>query len=174
MEPSVKKLLLKPMSSLEKCFLDENILFKPATDRFTVFRGQPLTFQVAVSAADVTCCGTAREKYRLPVRAEGPLADYVNFRVTVSVPVHYPTYPMENPAPYLRTAPGLYPDLLRPLHYNGQLTVLTGQTQSLFVRADLPDDLPAGSTPTALPTTTARSRSPRSTGAFWKASSGRR
>lgn len=147
MEPSVKKLLLKPMSSLEKCFLDENILFKPATDRFTVFRGQPLTFQVAVSAADVASCGSSGEKYRLPVRAGGPLADYVNFRVTVSVPVHYPTYPMENPAPYLRTAPGLYPDLLRPLHYNGQLIGLTGQTQSLFVRADLPDDLPAGEYP---------------------------
>ena len=45
-------ILLKPMSSLEKCFLDENILFKPTTDRFTVFRGQPLCFQVAVSRGD--------------------------------------------------------------------------------------------------------------------------
>ena len=125
MEPSANKLLLKPLSSLEKCFLDENILFKPATDRFTVFRGQPLTFQVAVSAADVG----KKEKYRLPVSAAGPLAGSVSFRVAVSVPVHYPTCPLENPAPYLRTSPGLYPDLLRPLHYNGQLTVPVGQTQ---------------------------------------------
>lgn len=143
MEPSANKLLLKPLSSLEKCFLDENILFKPATDRFTVFRGQPLTFQVAVSTADVG----KKEKYRLSVSAAGPLAGSVSFRVAVSVPVHYPTCPLENPAPYLRTTPGLYPDLLRPLHYNGQLTVPVGQTQVLFVRADLPDTLEAGEYP---------------------------
>ena len=143
MEPSANKLLLKPLSSLEKCFLDENILFKPATDRFTVFRGQPLTFQVAVSTAEVG----KKEKYRLSVSAAGPLAGSVSFRVAVSVPVHYPTCPLENPAPYLRTTPGLYPDLLRPLHYNGQLTVPVGQTQVLFVRADLPDTLEAGEYP---------------------------
>lgn len=143
METNHPQILLKPLSSLEKCFLDESILFKTATDRFTVFRGQPLTFQVAVSAAD----SVKKEKYRLPVSASGPLADHVTFRVAVSVPVHYPTYPLEDPAPYLRTAPGLYPDLLRPLHYHGQLTVPIGQLQSLFVRADLPETLEAGEYP---------------------------
>ncbi len=147
MESSEHRLLLKPLSSLEKCFLDENILFKPTTDRFTVFCGQPLTFQVAVSTADTFSTGWAGAKCRLPVRASGALAEYVNFRVVVSVPVHYPTYPGENPEPYLRTAPGLYPDLLRPLHYDGQLTIPVGQTQTLFVRADLPDSLPAGEYP---------------------------
>ena len=147
METNHPQILLKPLSSLEKCFLDESILFKTATDRFTVFRGQPLTFSVAVSAADAVFPGTARAKYRLPVTVGGPLASYTTVRVVVSVPVHYPTYPNENPAPYLRTTPGLYPDLLRPLHYNGQLTVPCGQTQTLFIRADLPKTLEAGEYP---------------------------
>ena len=60
-------ILLKPMSSLEKCFLDENILFKPTTDRFTVFRGQPLCFQVAVSRGDEGEIGRSAAKSRLPV-----------------------------------------------------------------------------------------------------------
>ena len=59
-------ILLKPMSSLEKCFLDENILFKPTTDRFTVFRGQPLCFQVAVSRGDEGEIGRSAAKSRPP------------------------------------------------------------------------------------------------------------
>ena len=140
-------ILLKPMSSLEKCFLDENILFKPTTDRFTVFRGQPLCFQVAVSRGDEGEIGRSAAKSRLPVTFSGALAPYATARVVVSVAAHYPTYPGENPEPYLRTAPGLYPDLLRPLHYDGQLTVPVGQTQTLWVEADLPQDLAAGEYP---------------------------
>ena len=116
MEPVI---LLKPMSSLETCFLDENILFKPTTDRFTVFRGQPLCFQVAVSRGDEGEIDRSAAKSRLPVTFSGALAPYATARVVVSVAAHYPTYPGENPEPYLRTAPGLYPDLLRPLHYDG-------------------------------------------------------
>ena len=86
-------------------------------------------------------------KSRLPVAFSGALAPYATARVVVSVAVHYPTYPGENPEPYLRTAPGLYPDLLRPLHYDGQLTVPVGQTQTLWVEADLPQDLAAGEYP---------------------------
>lgn len=138
-------IFLNPMSSLEKCFLDENLLLKPTIRNFTVFRGQPLCFQVAVS------CGAEGAdwdgKVRVPVSFSGPLAPYATARVVVSVAAHYPTYPGENPEPYLRTAPGLYPDLLRPLHYDGQLTVPVGQTQTLWVEADLPQDLAAGEYP---------------------------
>lgn len=138
------EILLKPMSSLEKCFLDESILFKPTTDHFTVFRGQPLAFQVAVSLADRP---QALKAARYAVGVSGPLAAYVTVRVAVSVPVHYPTLPLENPDPYLRTTPGLYPDLLRPLHYHDRLTVPAGQTQVLWVHADLPETLDAGTYP---------------------------
>lgn len=142
--PTSPQLLLKPMSSLDTCFLDDNILFQPMTDRFTVFRGQPLAFQVAVSLAQNTPTG----KLRVPVTLSGPLAAYATARVVVSVPVHYPTLPNDPPATaYLRTAPGLYPDLLRPLHYNGQLTVVAKQTQVLWISAELPESLAAGEYP---------------------------
>lgn len=147
METTSSPVLLKPLSSLEKCFLDENILYKPATDRFTVFRGQPLAFQVAVSTSDAHYRGRTPEKYRLPVTLSGDLAQYATARVAVSVPVHYPTYPGENAEPYLRTTPGLYPDLLRPLHYDGCLTIPAGQLQALFIRAELPESLAAGEYP---------------------------
>lgn len=135
--------LLKPMSSLETCFLDESILCKPCTDRFTLFRGQPLAFQVAVARGDTGL----PLKALLPVSLSGALAPYATARVAVSVPVHYPTCPLESPAPYLRTSPGLYPDLLRPLHYDGQLPLPVGQTQVLWISAGLPEDLPAGEYP---------------------------
>lgn len=141
---SAPTILLKPLSSLEKCFLDENILFKPSTDHFIVFRGQPLAFQVAVSLADTP---RTVKPSRYPIGVSGPLAAYTTVRAVVSVPVHYPTLPLENPAPYLRTAPGLYPDLLRPLHYHGQLTLPAGLTQTLWVSADLPETLNAGTYP---------------------------
>lgn len=138
------QLLLKPMSSLETCFLDENILFQPMTDRFTVFRGQPLAFQIAVSLAASTPAG----KLRVPVSFSGPLSAYAKARVVVSVPVHFPTLPNDPPAAaYLRTAPGLYPDLLRPLHYHGNITVVAKQTQVLWISAELPEHLDAGEYP---------------------------
>ena len=42
-------ILMKPMSSLEKCFLDENINDKEEMRKFTLLRGQPLCYQVGVS-----------------------------------------------------------------------------------------------------------------------------
>lgn len=147
METTSSPILLRPLSSLEKCFLDENILQKPTTDRFTVFRGQPLTFQVAVSAATARFAGKVTGKCRLPVSFSGALAPYATARATVSVPVHYPLQADEDPSPYLRTTPGLYPDLLRPLHYDGCLTIPVGQLQTLFIRADLPESLAAGEYP---------------------------
>lgn len=140
--PTVRpQILLKPISSLEKCFLDDNILFLPTTDRFTVFRGQPLAFGVAVSLGGLP---EEIKPLRFPVRVSGDLTEYIRVRSVLSVAVHYPALQKDDPSPYLRTSPGLYPDLLRPLHYDGQLTLPAGQTQTLWISADLPEALAAG------------------------------
>ncbi len=130
---------LKPMSSLETCFLDENIDEKTKTDSFTVLKGQKFCCQVAMQLDDSTS-----EKVFLPVKISGDLAEFVTVRNVVSVPVHFPAYPSENPDAYLRMTPGLYPDLLSPLHYDGQVILLRGQTQVLWLTADFPESVPAG------------------------------
>ncbi len=130
---------LKSISSLEKCFLDESIEVKKEQTSFTVFRGQPLVYQLAVSIKT-----TSLHADRFPVKVSGDLAPFTTIRTIISVPVHFPTSLAVPDDDYLRTTPGLYPDLIRPLHYENSLPLHPSQLQSLMVRVDFPDDYPAG------------------------------
>ena len=137
----LKEIKLKPMSSLEKCFLDEHIDQKQAMSSFTVLRGQPLCYQVGVFREDPE---SRHRGERCRVLLEGPLAEYATVRAVVSMPSHFPCFAAADEN-YLRRTPGLYPDLLRPLHYQHGITVFPNQLHPLWVEVNLPDDYPSGS-----------------------------
>ncbi len=106
---------MKIVSSLEACFLDESINDKKTRSSFLMYRNEKLSFQVIFSCDKND--STVPPFLRLGV--SGELAPYVTVREVVCVPNHYPVCPHRVDDNYMRTTPGLYPNLLRPLHYKG-------------------------------------------------------
>ncbi len=133
---------LKVLSSLEKCFPDEDLSSHPAQSSFTGFREQRISFQLAMYKR------APLNRYRggfLSVRFSGPLADYVKVRMVTCMGTQFPCHFNECDDNYLRTTPGLYPELLRPLHYRGRFILLSEQPQCLWIDVLPPADFPAGS-----------------------------
>ena len=125
---------IKILSSMEKCFLDEKICDKKEKNSFVMFKNEKLSFQVAYSFEGVY-------NALVSVKLEGSLAQYANIRQVVPVPV---AYPVRNDtkcnSDCLRNTPGLYPDVIRPLHYNGQIRVIENQLQTLMIDVKLPQN----------------------------------
>lgn len=134
---------LRAMSSLEKCFPDEPLANHPEQTQFTVFRNQRLCFQLGM------CCRLPAARLRLlcRVRFAGELAAGASARAVTCLPSIFPCLPTPEDSGYLRRAPGLYPDLLRPLNYGGALQLVNGQPQVLWIAAEVPAALPAGTYP---------------------------
>lgn len=131
---------IKSLSSLEKCFLDESLSEKQEMSHFTVLRGQPLCYQIGLyaDAPEARNAGAF-----CSIRLSGPLAEYATVRTVVSVPNHFPCFAGADEH-YLRRTPGLYPDLLRPLHYHHGMRFFPNQLHTLWIEANLPDTLAAG------------------------------
>lgn len=126
------------LSSLEKCFLDESLERKPQTNHFVMFRNERLSFQMAYQNTEIE-----RIQYA-SVRVFGTLAPYTQLREVVSIPSMYPVAKECMDEQYLRTEPGLYPDLLRPIHSNGCVPLPTGQLHALWIDVSLPESFAPG------------------------------
>jgi len=137
------KISMKIVSSLEKCFLDEGISSKKERTSYLMYRNEKLSFQVLVRTDAYD--GTSVPIYTVAV--EGALAPYVTLREMICVPCHYPAAERRD-EDTLRTTPGLYPDLLRPLHYRNWLRVPVGQLKSIWVDVQIPEgsDVPKDAT----------------------------
>ena len=133
------KLEIKSMSSLEKCFLDDRLGEKPETTHFTVFQNHRLCFQIGVCMREAL-----HYKVRFAVRITGDLSEYARIRLVTSLPSAFPCIANNCDDNYIRREPGLYPDLLRPLHYQGCISLLNDQLRALWIDAELPQDFPAG------------------------------
>ena len=136
MRPTLKT---KIISSLEKCFIDESIDSKPTLERITMLRGQQISFQLVMTETDPT----VRSAIRTGIRLGGDLAPYVTVRRVMDIPSRFPCYP-DTDDNYLRKTPGLYPDLLAPLDYEGRPSIMPGQLRALWFTLNLPDDFAAG------------------------------
>ncbi len=124
-------LFLKIISSMEKCFLDEKIDEKIEKDSFVMFKNEKLSFQVAYYSEAIF-------NKLFKVKVGGTLAKYVEVKQVASVPV---AYPVRNDthcnSDCIRTTPGLYPDVIRPLHYEGRVRVIEKQLHSLWIDVKL-------------------------------------
>ena len=140
-------MLIKPISSLEKVFLDSLMTDFPTTDRVSALRGERVSFQIAYTAG--------REKdpvdrLSYTVALSGSLAPLARIRSVENVPVTYPVFPDCNDDNYLRKTPGLYPDLLSPLSYVGEdapygkVIPVTGLLRALWIDFTIPENFPAG------------------------------
>lgn len=133
-------LQMRMISSLEKCFYDDPIDSKAEKTKFIMFRNERLSFQVVYRMDDPTV-----DIHRwCPIRLGGALADYATVRLVSNVLNMYPTYPQNPDGAFIRTEPGAYPDLLRPMLYPGAVSLPHDQTHSLWVDIELPEGFAAG------------------------------
>ena len=125
---------LKFMSSMEKCFLDDKICDQKEKNSFIMFKNERLSFQLAYSFDGVY-------NAMVSVDLSGDFAPYATVRQVVSVPV---AYPVRNDtkcnSDCIRNTPGLYPDVIRPIHYDGQVKVIENQLHTLMIDVKLPEN----------------------------------
>lgn len=136
----------KLISGMEKCFLDECICKKFALDRDTMLKNERYTFQLAVQDDEPGAVG----RIILFAEIDSPLKNYISLAKIESIPVRFPVYrnlPEEYYDNYLRTTPGLYPDLLRPYEEYGMFNILAGDLNSLWVEVEPKGEVPAGEYP---------------------------
>lgn len=123
----------KIVSSLENCFLDCKLDDFNAITNITALKNERISFQYIAELAD------PEDPMRITPtpKIEGELAKYATIREVRSVPVSMPVMPGIEHDNFLRTAPGLYPDLLKPSSYDGMVFFLKTQLKSLWIEIDL-------------------------------------
>ncbi|MBP1587844.1 MAG: DUF4091 domain-containing protein [Clostridia bacterium] len=129
----------KIISSLEKCFADENIDSKKELGSFSLLLGEIYSFQL--------CCSDDASGY-WELAIDSPLAPFIKAYRVRSIPSALPVYPDNYDDDYLRIEPGLYPDLLEPME--GRVFLARRELNSLWFEIDrLPEGF-AGEYPISL------------------------
>ena len=120
------------VSSLERCFLNSDIQLFNELKEDTIFKNQVYSFQMLVQAEDLK--GMYRI-YRIVPQIESEINDYVTVREVVPLPSEMPALPNHDDG-VERVTPGLYPELLRPIKYDGIMNILPNQAKSIFITVD--------------------------------------
>ena len=134
-------ILMKNLPSVEKCFWDEDIARKPECTAMTCLRGEEVHFMTAYTSTesqhDPKCVLTLDSACGLPYSIE----------TVEQVPVRVPCYKNRHDDDYLRTTPGLYPDLLLPVQNGSRVFVPYEELKALYVTVRVPEDAAAGEYP---------------------------
>ena len=115
------------ISSLDKVFLDTKLNTLEPLRSANVYRGSVFSFQIAMTES--FCDAPHRPFVGLSV--EGIDKSAVEFRTVELIPSYMPAYPTRYDTEYVRTTPGLYPDLLQPLQMEGRVPCVMGQTRTV-------------------------------------------
>jgi len=134
----MKELTLKQFSSLEKVFL------KPAPEGTEIFEatalcGEEFSYQIAYTISE-TC------KVPVTLQIESPIAEFITIRLAENVPSELPVYEHDYDDDYLRTEPGLFPDILYPLTGN-VIEAKFSRWHSLWISIRIPETFAAGTYP---------------------------
>lgn len=138
-------LLFRQLSSLAKVFLDDDPNRCPEVDSITALKGERISWQILYK-------GTFHGQRKTPVTFTFqrddriPLQFYTVGNVPCMLPCRFDKHDDDN---YLRTSPGLYPDVLFPLKEN-RLFVVAENCHSLFITATIPEAIEPGSYPIRL------------------------
>lgn len=134
----------KITSSLEKIFLDEKIENYPTLERITALKGERVCVQYAYIYDNTEEEQRLIYPYRLKPVISGSLAEYATIRNVRHVPVPMPVNPAGMDDNYLRTAPGLFPDILEDLRYDGKVTLTAFALSALWIEIEIPENISAG------------------------------
>lgn len=136
---------IKTTSSLEKVFIDDNYENIPEHKGLSALKGERISFQAVFSADD-----SIRENETATIILESDLIEHIQVRKVKNIPVEYASYRIRRDDNYLRTTPGLYPDLLLPMTYvssenpYGIIKAIPGLTRALWIDLTIPDDCSSG------------------------------
>ncbi len=132
-----EKMKLKLLSSLVKTFADEEPTYGQQC-MGSMLGNEVYSFQIAYYWSALR-----RKSIRLHVNSE--LAPFVSIRKVDLVPSEMPCY-IDHDENVLRTAPGLYPDLLTPID-NEEIVVIPGQWRALWVTIEPEGYIKSGNYP---------------------------
>ena len=93
----------KLISSLEKCFIDETVLLKPALTSASMLKNERYSFQLCYDNGGELVRG-ARD---YSIKIESPLEKYISVYNVRQIPSYMPCFPEHIDDNYLRTKPGL-------------------------------------------------------------------
>jgi hypothetical protein len=141
MYESLQEYPVKFLSALEKVFPETEPVYRPECMHLTMLRNDLLSFQAAFR-------GPNRVQQRLRYRLTSPIRELMRVRVVKTVPVSLACHPLVDDN-YLRTTPGMYPDLLAEPEEDG-VFLRSGQWQSLWIDVETGKDMPAGTYPVRL------------------------
>ena len=127
----------KIVSSLEKAFIDEKIEKFETLESLSVLRGERFSIQLLYTYEHDE---NPFWRKRITPIFEGKLAKYIKLHNVRNVPVEYPVPHQCNMKNYLRTTPGIYPDFLEPIHYQGEFCVRHDNLDSLWIEINIPAD----------------------------------
>ncbi len=129
-------------SSLEKAFADTKIEDYKSLERISALKGERVSVQFLYTyeKSDEQSFFTKRSA---PI-ISGTLAKFANMRDIRHVPVMTTMHPAGVDDNMLRTTPGIFPDVLEPLHYGGKLSITFGVLSSTWIEIELPKDIEAG------------------------------
>ena len=128
-------------SSLEKAFYDMPIERFPTLSRLSVLRGERVSFQLLTTVCYENKAPDGSAHVRLTPTVKGELSELVTLRQVKNVPVELPvSVDFGFDEHYLRTEPGMYPDILAPLDYASQVVAKRNLLSSVWIDITVPRD----------------------------------
>ena len=131
----------KIISSLEKCFHDDEFAVPKELTVDTMLKNEIYSFQVCYDMETIV-----EDKKIVFFHVESPLADTVKLYQVKSIPSLLPVNRGISDDNYLRTTAGLYPDLLEPISPQTRLPA-HNILQAVWVELDPRDTVSAGTYP---------------------------
>ena len=130
----------KLISSLSRVFVDSSIDDFAPIEKLSALKGERISFQLVHQR--VMEEGENMYHYRelFTPKLSGLLAKYATLREVKNVGVELPIVPGNSDEHFERTTPGLYPDVLRPLHYGGKTIAKTTLPTSIWIDITIPED----------------------------------
>ncbi len=141
---SKNTVIFKAISSLEKCFYDDDINKFPALESISMLKNEKISFQLAFREEFINV-----NKCFVSLVIDGEIKDYISVKQTVCVPCAKPVEKQNHNYDdnYLRTEPGLYPDIIDDLHYDGKIVLSVENLRTLWLDINLPKDIKGGEYP---------------------------
>ena len=130
----------KIVSSLSRVFVDNTLDDFDALERISALKGERISFQLVHHRIMQENDSIYAYRELFTPKFSGKLAKYVTMREVKNVGVELPIIVGDSDDYYERTTPGLYPDVLNPMHYGGQTIAKTAFPTSIWVDVTIPED----------------------------------
>ncbi len=128
----MKKMDIKLISSLEKCFIEDSIEKFTEYKQATVFKNEKFAFQVALKSEKLT---EMYAKYDIFPVIESEIKDYITLKEVAYIPCEIPAI-ITNDEGVDRVKAGIFPDWLKDIHYLGMLRLPSEQLRTFMVTVD--------------------------------------